>query len=477
MLFGVLPDTIFRPLSNSYRHAYAALLSQLHNGLFGLESTRQPERNEVMGELEEWLLAHIENLPDEERPEFRLTASLAYNEMVECGWLCEQREGWTVYVEMDAVVAQLLGALCGLSERRGDTFGGTVVSVVSNLESVTHDATNAQGVAEAARRAREFARYARGVVGNLKNIEQSLLSQASLNGLVKTFFDNFVQTIVINDYRKLTSARNHPYRHRYRVMDLVARISSDAALFRSIAENLMAQGVADNLESAETALAEQLRDICLSMETIEAFRNRMDLTKGNIERRFSNTMRYMDLIDSGRAERFALGLATVARALPDLPFDAEVPVDTTLFEMPSHIGGERLSKPEKPRVEVKRRRFTKPPVDPLRRAFEHAKQAFDRRLLLTPDQFMDYVRMKVDAARAQGRDEVTAADIPPRDIEEFLIFSALRALPIRRVPLPDGYVIEHRDGTVENDWLICRDFALRRDGGSAAVPKAPNLAA
>lgn len=57
---------------------------------------------------------------------------------------------------------------------------------------------------------------------------------------------------------------------------------------------------------------------------------------------------------------------------------------------------------------------------------------------------------------------MSARDIPPKDIEEFLVFSALRALPIARIPLPDGFEIEHRDGLVENDWLIARDFVIRR---------------
>lgn len=472
MLFSALPDDIFRPLANKYRHAYERLLSRLHDGLFGLDTTRQPTRDDVMVDLEEGLLTFTRSLPDDERGDFHLTAPLAYMELIETGWLLEQREGWTTHVEMNAAAAQLLGTLCGLAERKAETFGGTFISVYSTLESVTRDAgTNAQGVAEAAQRAKQFARYARGVVGSLKDIEQSLLSQATVNSLVKTFFDDFVQRIVIGDYRKLTSVRNHPYRYRYKILEMADTIGSDPVLFQTIANSLVAQGVAETPADAQAQLDGQLRDIRLAIEAIDTFRDRIDRTKSTIERRFSNTLRYMDLVESGRAERFAKGLADIARALPDLDYGDEIPVETLLFETPSHIDGERLAKPEKPYSPVESKRYMRPKPDPLWQAFEHAKQAFDRRLRITPERFGDYVRDKVDAATAEGRAEVTAADLPPSDIEEFLIFSALRSMPVTKIPLPNGYVIEHRDGLVDNDWLICRDFALRRL--SPADPESP----
>ncbi|MHA7062885.1 Wadjet anti-phage system protein JetA family protein [Azospirillum argentinense] len=463
MLFGGLPDDIFRSLTGKYRHAYAALLRRLHDGLFGLDTTRQPTRDDVSADIETFLESYVPGLAPEERDEFRLTPQLAYAELVETGWLREQRDGWSIHVDMDVEVAQLLGGLCALARPRSETFGGTVLSVVGTLDKATEDgAGNAQGVAEAAQRAREFARYARGVVGSLAEIEKTLLEQATLNGLVRTFFDEFVKRIVISDYRKLTSVRNHPYRHRYRILELVDRIGSDPALCATIADNLVAQGVADSVQDAQAKLDEDLRDIRLSMEAIETFRARIDRTKANIERRFENTLRYMDSLETGRAERFATGLAALARSVPHLGNDEPVVFETALFDTPSHIGGERLARPERPRPPVHKRRYAQPALDPLQQAFERAKLTFDRRMQLTRTQFMAYVRRKIEEAEAGGRDEVSARDIPPKDIEEFLVFSALRALPIARIPLPDGFEIEHRDGLVENDWLIARDFVLRR---------------
>jgi hypothetical protein len=382
---------------------------------------------------------------------------------VDSGWLREQRDGWTTYLEMDLAVSRTLSGLCEVAKSRAESFGGTILSVVSTLNKAVEDgAANAQGVAQAADYARRFARYTRGVVGSLAQIENTLLQQASVNGLVRTFFDEFVQRIVISDYSKLTTVRNHPYRHRFRILDLVDRISSDLDLYNSIVDSLVAQGVVPASEEAQQRLDDDLRDIRQSMEAIEAFRSRIDRTRAGIEKRFANTLHYMDMIETGRAERFTLGLAALAQALSEASNDDTLTFETLLLDPPSHIGGERLARPERPRVSVTKRRYAQPPLDPLQQAFERAKQAFDRRLVLTPGQFMAYVERKVGEAEEEGRDEVTAQDIPPVNIEEFLVFSALRALPIERIPLPHGFILEQREGLVENEWLICRDFALRR---------------
>ena len=464
MLFRVLEDDLFRLFSGKYACAYAALLERLHGGLFSVEAIDQPTRQEVLRELGEGLASFMAAAPPEVAADSRLVAADAYAELMATGWLSEQREGWTVYVEMGVEAAKVLERLCTLSEPAADTFGGTMVSVLRNLEGAVADPeTSALGVSEAARRARDFARYIRSVVGTLKGIEAELLSQAEVNGLVRTFFERFVERIVVGDYRNLTLAGNHPYQFKYRINDLLDDIQSDRELLDRLCRGLVSQGVAADAGAAAAQLARHMQAVRGAIESIEGFRWRIDRTKSNIERRFNNTLRYMDLLETGLADRFTSALSRLGTALGRRHGGFEIAAATILAEPLAHFDSGRLAVPTAARRAVEPQRYRQPEPDPLRVAFDRAKSDFDRRITITPQKFMTYVRRKMAAAP-----RVTAAEIPPGDIEEFVIFSALRALPPGSARLPDGTMLRPLDGQIENDWMVCGDFELVRGRGRDA---------
>lgn len=466
MLFDALADDAFRPLTGKYRHAYATALRGLRDGLFSVDVTDQPTRNEVLRELGGHLEDHARGLPPEEADEFRLTAADAYAELRECGWLVEQREGWSVYVEMEAANARLLEGLCGLREPGTDSFGGTMVSVLSNLETAKADpGTSAQGVQEAARRAKEFARHMRTVVGTLKGIEKSLLEQASLNGLVQTFFDQFVDRVVIGDYRRLTVSRGHPYGFKWRIRDLADELAADHATLDAMAEALVSLGVAADRPAALASILRSLQEIRAAMDSIEAFRSRIDRTKSGIEQRFANTLAYAGFTEPDRSDRFGAALANLGRAVGKRPGEIGVDVELGLLDAPETFDSARLAAATAPRRPVEPTRFRLPKPDPLREAFERAKSDFDRRLTVTPERFMGYV-----ASKLGQRGRVSARDIPPGDIEELVILSALRALPSERVPLPDGVSMVRRPGVVESEFIVMGDFELVREGAPEPPP-------
>jgi hypothetical protein len=463
MLFKVLPEEIFRPFNGKYRRAYGALVQKLHDGLFSVSSPRQPTKPEVIADFEDCLAAYLRAAP-EEADDFLLSAPDAYAELRDSGWLIEQREGWNVYVEMETAVAALMNSLCTLDARR-PTFGGTMASVLSNLESAYEDPDGrSETVLYAAKDANEFARFMRAVVGSLKGVEKEMLSRATFNEATHTFFNKFVERIVIGDYSKLTTIRNHPYGLRYRVQDMVDSISSDAGRFAKMAASMVEHGEAVSVADAENRLLSAMHMITQSLTAIEDLRARIDRTKGDIEERYTNTLRYMDLVETGRADCFAAALSVFGRTAGAVSGDDEIELPTGLVGPFTNYSEGRSALAQAPKGAVEPKRHRKAPMDPLKLAFEMARRAFADRLSLTPEKFMAYFMAKLD-----GRDEVTAAEIPPCDIDEFLIFSALRALPMQRIYLPHGAVLERRDGWVDNPWVECGDFVLRQSAPRRAA--------
>jgi hypothetical protein len=452
MLFDSLHDDAFRPFCGKYRHAYVAVLRRLADGLFSLDAPDQPLRSAVLSDvtecLQSWGAAHADDASG-----FRLEAADAYAELVAAGWLVEQRDGWAIYVEMEERAWRLLTVLCGLRDPNAARYGGAMIAIASSLVAARADPRgSAQAVPHAAREAKAFARYVRGIIGTLKGIERVLLEQASLNGLVRTFFDEYVGRIVGGDYRTLTISASHPCGFKWRILDAVEAIGDDSALASEIAAGLMEQGEASSKGDALALVDRSLADIRSSLAAIEGFRTRIDAAKAEVERRFSNSLRYMDMIDSGRAAVFVSSLEAIVPG----DWDEVIDVPLGLLREFEHWDLGRAAPYAMPRRPVEVARFRQVRPDPLRLAFDRAKSEFDRRLAITPQRFMEYVGDKM-----QGRDSVRGEELSPCDVEEMVVLSALLASPVCRVGLPGGYVLKRvPGGRIVTPTLEFDDFVI-----------------
>jgi hypothetical protein len=460
MLFGILPDRIFAPFGGKYAQFYVHALERLHDGIFSPDYVGYLRDKDVQSELSAALDAWIMDLPPDERSEIKITGRMAYDELIETGWIAEDRDGWTKYAELTSAAALLLSVLCSLKHRRmQETMGGTMVSVLASIEAAMADpVSRAQGIAEAAKRSAEFVRFLRTVLGTLKAIQVEMLRQPDLNGLVRTFFGDFREKILLSDYSKLTSAANHPYRFRSDILLKVEEIHQEGDRYIDVmAAALVDQTSVSDVASARIMLLRNLDDISNAMRTIEIARDRIDMAKDEIERRFSNSLRYLDLMERDRNSNFFEGLSALGSldvdkdTLLDIRFGLIQPV--RIFD---HTSAAKPVVQRRP-VQTKVQRDTVP--DPIHEAFRLAKIAFNDLITITPEKFIAYVTQKME-----GRNRVTAWEIPPDDIQEFVIFSALRSLPMRSIVLPNDIVLERLDDDewIENEWVESRNFELRR---------------
>lgn len=453
-LFGFLPSDLFRPLTNKYRHVYVELLRRLHGGLFSLDVVGAPAREEVMSEIEAVLSRHADALA-----RHGLTASTAYNELKETGWLQEERVGWQVHVAMDQAVGHLLDVLCTLGERLGESFGEGTVGVLNHLQgAVETPETGVLGIAEARRRAVQFARSIRGVAANLRRIEGDLLRSATRDTLVDSFFQDFVERIHIGDYALLAS-RGNPYQFRHRILGIAAEIRSEPERRRALATALMAQGRGRSLEEAEARIDEDLSQIVLAFESIERAHALIDQTKLDIERRFVNSIRYMDLAGSDRSTRMRRSLARAGEhlaAVPPVPDHERVEVTTALRPAPRPVHELGAAVPTREREPTRPRRQRVPEPDPVVAAYERAKAEFDARMQVTPERVAAF-------ARRPGKPAGSAADYPVECLEDALLFSALLSQAAQSGFRLPGLRIMPAKGRVDNGWIELTDFAVERE--------------
>lgn len=449
-VFGHLPEGIFKPLVGKYRHVYVEILRRLHDGLFSVDTVGSPLRDEVAAEIGFILARHADVLEGH-----GLTSLIAYNELRETGWIQEERVNWQVYVTMDPAVSHALHALCTLGEQLGESFGEGTVGVLNHLKgAIDAPETGALGIAEARKRAVQSARSMRAVAANLRRIEGDLLRSASRDSLVDRFFQDFVERIHIGDYALLAS-RNNPYQFRHRILGIAAEIRTEPEQLRQLAAALLAQARCRSLAEAEACIDADLAEIVLAFEAIERAREQIDQTKVNIERRFVNSMRYMDLAGSDRSARMAAALGRVGdRLLPVETSDQQIlEVAVGLRQRLSSIHESGAADPVAEREAVRPRRQRAPKPDPVIAAYERAKAEFDTRMQTTPERVSSF-------ARRLRRPSGTAAEYPVESLEDALLFSALLSQASQSGFRLPGLRVTPRPGRVANDWIEVTDFMV-----------------
>jgi hypothetical protein len=459
MLFGALPEEAFRIFNSKYRHAYEGILRRLNERVFSVELFDEATKEEVLATISDVIDVHRRSIAPERAGEFRLDAAGAYDELRATGWFQERRSGWDVFVEMPQALARMLDLLCDLAASEDDAFGDTLVSVLSNLEAaVNNPDERVRALFEASKRAREFARYLRSVAGTLKTIEVELIEQASMNGFVAVFFDSFVKRILIRDYANLTSLRRHPFRLASQIDDILLVLETDGPALQGVQQGLVDDGRCPDMTAAAAMVNKEVEDLRRTLEAIEDFRRRIDLARTGIERRFENAVRYMDVLRRDGSVSYADALSRLGRAFPK-GSDGEEPVEvpTHLMTPPPVLGAAGMTRPPQARRIIDTVVHAAAPVDPLRLAFDRARAEFAEWLTITPKKFLAFVERQLEEA-----DEIDASAIAISDLQQAVIFAELRALPRERIALPNAVDLIRTEGEIENEWLRCGGFRLRR---------------
>jgi hypothetical protein len=285
-------------------------------------------------------------------------------------------------------------------------------------------------------------------------MEEEILSKRELREIFQAFFRDFVERHLIKDYKTLY-ANNNPFRFRRDILVLVERIAGDELLLRQLDQAYVREGRAVDSEEARVVLQRELGLIAKVFNRIDAHLEIIDETRSRIERRVVSTVKYMDRINVRRIDRVSDALrALAAVAMAD---DAVVEVPTAIQPLEPTLSAASLMLPRKPREPVGRQVMRRDPPDPIAEAFDKARRDYRVRVTVTPDKIEAYL------ARGLNGERTAASELPLENLDDYLAFRCLRALPY----LFDGrfsgrFAVEHKETAFESEWLICPDFTIVR---------------
>jgi hypothetical protein len=354
----------------------------------------------------------------------------------------------------------VLGAITDFGNSRV-RIAGAVVDVKNNLEAAFREPeTMAQGLANAHDTALRFARSMRRILAGMREIEDRILGNPNASAILRTFFQDFVDGLLIADYKQLKTS-NNPYRHRRTIVSLAGDMLADAGRLGKIARAYLEQGVlapGATIATAEERVIAELEKIKSVFEDVGPFMDKIEDFRDRLERRIRTTVHYMDVMGEGSAERIVRLIEQLSKFGGD---EVEIRLRSPDVGLP--ITSLALYTPAPPKAPPERTRFKVPKQDPYLRAYVQATTEFDRMVRVTDQKLLEFARRQM-----QGRDRASSGEIEIESIPDLFAYRALPNLASvgRSVRLGE-FTITIEEGRTANDWIDVTAFRIERTKATA----------
>lgn len=294
------------------------------------------------------------------------------------------------------------------------------------------------------------------MVGSLRAYEKLILSKPDPAHILARFFDEFVEKMLIADYRTLKT-RNNPFRYRDRIIAAIGLYETDDAYLDAFAAGYVQQGLAANLEAALVKVRQHLHQVKTVFFRAEDRLDEIDAFRMRLERKITRTITYMSQVDSSLPARVATMIQHLGAQIAD--WSQDVPVSSDLADPNRSWGPDNLATPRSRRATAAPSAVRIQEDDPIITEYDRRKREYLARLVVTPEKIEAFLEQSL-----AGCDALSAADFLIRDTEQALIFQRMRLLSVlgneelaRRFK-----VIVDEHGLVETQWSICSDFRVER---------------
>lgn len=462
-MFGYLPPDIFRPLVGELSGFYAGLLEYLDAEIFGFAG-EVVTRKAAIAAIGEFIARNAHDLrlgddvemPASERELRDPRAYIAYRRLLDTGWLLEARDRYRRTVDFDPNARVLLQALLDLKNGRLRSYGGAVLRVFTLLESAKNEpSTRSENIREAALSARSFMNHLRTISGAMRKAEELILGQTDLKSLFRQFFEDFVEAFVVQDWKRLHT-RDNPFRFRTQIREIGHNMLENELILRELGAAYMREGRARDEAHGREIVVEEIQTVLRVFDAVDDHVELIEDTNHRIERRIANTVRFMDRIAETKTERLALAIGMLG-AWPQA-YDVEVNVTPRVLSLDLPTGGGHLYQQSRRRPDIEAQKIRRPPVDPAFKAYRDALVAFQSRLAVTPAKLADYLERMLGT-----RAEMRGSEFQVETLDDFIAFERLRELPfLAGGALAGRYRVETAREMIENEWIRCPDFVVRR---------------
>ncbi|NVK74897.1 hypothetical protein C0J08_11020 [Marinomonas sp. CT5] len=459
MLFRHLPDEIFQALSGSNRALIEAVLNDLADVFYDHAEDPIKDKSTIIESIED-TLHKLDTLAwhDDQKESFDSPKTIhdyalrIYHRLVNTGWLVEEQELYRVSVLMTPQISMLLRSLVEISRHGKRNYGATVLSILSNLESVAnHPKERGVTLRQSAEASRDFSAHLNQILLGIRSLQRELFASRDPKAIVAGFFDLFVEGILIADYKTIKTS-NNPFRFRRQILELTQEFLNNPETMGQVAQCYVDQQLITMAE-AQAMVEKDCRDIIQTFSNIEQRLERIDEYRYRLEKRAADTARYMDSSRPGMANKIAGIISDVAK-FEKLPILKDV-VGARFVGMSSAAQPTKRREPPPPRVMTP----TEVSADAIKlrdqqRRFHEARQ-------VTIPKMHNYL----DSQIATGKQK-HILDFTIESVEDFVCFDHLRyigSLGVSAKKIEDLFEVQFTNQYLDvHGFVECREFTVVR---------------
>ncbi|MCW4627575.1 MULTISPECIES: Wadjet anti-phage system protein JetA family protein [Marinomonas] len=459
MLFRHLPDEIFQALSGSNRALIEAVLNDLAEVFYDHAEDPIKDKSTIIESIED-TLHKLDTLAwhDEQKESFDSPKTIhdyalrIYHRLVNTGWLVEEQELYRVSVLMTPQISMLLRSLVEISRHGKRNYGATVLSILSNLESVAkHPKERGVTLRQSAEASRDFSAHLNQILLGIRSLQRELFASRDPKAIVAGFFDLFVEGILIADYKTIKTS-NNPFRFRRQILELTQEFLGNPETMGQVAQCYVDQQLITMAE-AQAMVEKDCRDIIQTFSNIEQRLERIDEYRYRLEKRAADTARYMDSSRPGMANKVA-GIITDIAKYEKLPVLKEV-IGARFVGMASAAQPTKRREPPPPRV------MTPSEVSADAIKMRDQQRRFHEARQVTIPKMQSYLDEQIAAENSKH-----ILDFTIESVEDFVCFDHLRyvgSLGVSAKKIEDLFEVQFTDQYVDvHDFVECREFTVVR---------------
>jgi hypothetical protein len=459
MLFKHLPDEIFQALSGSNRALIEAVLNDLADVFYDHAEDPIKDKSTIIESIED-TLHKLDTLAwhDDQKESFDSPKTIhdyalrIYHRLVNTGWLVEEQELYRVSVLMTPQISMLLRSLVEISRHGKRNYGATVLSILSNLESVAkHPKERGVTLRQSAEASRDFSAHLNQILLGIRSLQRELFASRDPKAIVAGFFDLFVEGILIADYKTIKTS-NNPFRFRRQILELTQDFLSNPETMGQVAQCYVDQQLITMAE-AQAMVEKDCRDIIQTFSNIEQRLERIDEYRYRLEKRAADTARYMDSSRPGMANKVAGIIADVAK-FDKLPILKDV-IGARFVGMASAAQPTKRREPPPPRVMTP----SEVSADAIKLR-DHQRRFHEARQVTIP-KMQSYLDKQITIG-----DSKHILDFTIESVEDFVCFDHLRyvgSLGVSAKKIEESFEIQFTDQYLDvHNFVECREFTVVR---------------
>ncbi len=296
LLFQRLPDRLFAPLAATNRQLYWALLCMLYRKRFGPDAPLPPMDGFPARDITldiEGALTDVDDLRDDtDGPapvtDINVRAHNHLTTLIEAGWLKTSRRLFEKRLQMAPAVSQFLSKLVGFAETGPVFVAGKIRSVETNLKEAIQLGAG-DSLMEAAETARNLLEHIRNTGMSIRDLMDQLGGEIPTREYVRLFFNDYVETVFIGDYKRLRT-QDHPLTRRAQILAQVDELYGDDERRTTLINWYQANRAPGNTQRA-TRMFERDIERLLELSRIDEYLDRLD---DEIRRANKRALVYLD---------------------------------------------------------------------------------------------------------------------------------------------------------------------------------------